>query len=203
MGRKAGPPPDLALESVGSDDDVRADVEPVPHVLTLRPDYAAVFAKEVDRARLDHHVRTRLRGFLRQMAVEKIPLEDVTAFVAGPVLIQDEGGPVRCDDPRTVHFMANELTARRETNFLQPALRHAFSAANRRANFGALLDQEHLRAASGGVLRGRTPGRPCPDDEDVNFTIHLACPIPWDLMSLWATPVSCMFAKHSNPIGER
>src|SRR5438445_9777147 len=102
MGLKPCPSPDLALESVRADSDLRAHVERVAHVLARRAGDVAVVPPQVDRARLDHDLRPGPRGLFREMAVEQVSLEDVSALVPGQRVVENERRAIRSDHPRAV-----------------------------------------------------------------------------------------------------
>src|SRR3989475_3413105 len=89
-GLEARPASDLALEAVGTDDHLRVNVERLAHVLAPRTDDAPVLLEERDRAGLDHDLGAGLCGLACEEPVEQIPLQDVSAFVAGTSLIEDQ-----------------------------------------------------------------------------------------------------------------
>ncbi len=133
----------------------------------------------------------RLRGLLREIAVEQGPLEDVAALVPGPGLVHDQRASIGRDHAGAVDLVADELLRRREADFLQPSLRDALPASDRGPDLRALLDEEDLCAPLGRVLRGRTAGRPRSDDEHVDLLVHHIVRISAGLMSLlgvWTLP---------------
>src|SRR3989442_514349 len=73
------PPPHLAFDPVRPDHDLRAHVVQAPHPLEAGSDDATVLLEEPHRGRPDPDLCPRLRGELREVAVEQVPLEDVTA----------------------------------------------------------------------------------------------------------------------------
>src|SRR5438046_7219173 len=75
------PASDLALETIRADDDLRAHLERVGHVFASCTDDLSVVSEEFDGARLDQNLRSGLRGLFREIPVEQVALEDVTAFV--------------------------------------------------------------------------------------------------------------------------
>src|SRR5207302_5420158 len=126
------------------------------------------------------------RGLLRQIAVEQVALEDVTALIPRARLVHDEGGPVRCDHSGAVDLVTDELPGRCEADFVQPPLRDAFSTPHGCPDLGAFLDQKDIRASARRVLRGRTSGRSAADDQHIDVSLHLHARIPSGLMRLWA-----------------
>src|SRR2546421_1147366 len=134
---------------------------------------ASVLPEEGNRARLDHDLRTGLRGLPSEEPIEQVSLEDVAAFVPGPGLVEDQGRAVGRDDPRTVDLVTNELPARREPDLLEPAFRDPFAAPDGRTNLGSFLNQEDVGPAEGGVLRRGAPGRTRAHDEDIDLAVHL------------------------------
>src|SRR5437879_11666515 len=155
MGLEPSPAPDLALEAVGVDHDVGADVERVSQVLAAGADHLAILAQEVDRTRLDHNIRAGFRRLAREEPIEEVSFQDVPALVACARLVEDERRSVRSDDPGAVDLVTNELAARRQSDFLEPSFRDALAASDRRADFGSLLDQEDIGAPQGRILLRR------------------------------------------------
>src|SRR5439155_20386491 len=136
-------------------------------------------------------ISARLRGFLREIAVEQGPLEDVAALVPGPGFVHDQRASIGREPAGAVDLVADELLRRREADFLQPSLRDALPASDRGPDFRALLDKEDVGAPLGHVLRGRTAGRPRSDDEHVDLLVHDIVRISAGLMSLlgvWTPP---------------
>src|SRR2546427_299013 len=143
VGLKTGPPSHLALESVGPDDDVRPDVERIAHVLAAGADDPSILPEQRDRARLDHDLRTGLRGLPREEPIEQVSFEDVAAFVPGPGLVEDQRRAVGRDDPRTVDLVTDELPARSQPDLLEPPFRDALAAPNGCTDLGSLLNHEY------------------------------------------------------------
>src|SRR5207237_7645760 len=130
------PASDLALETVRADDDLRAYLERLGHVLASRPDDLSVVSEESDGARLDQNLRACLRGLFREIPVEQVALEDVTAFVPRASLIDDEGGPVWSNHADPLNFVTDELPGWSKPDFVQPSLRDTFPTTYRRPALG-------------------------------------------------------------------
>ena len=150
---------------------------PGSHDVTILPEQS-------DCTGLDPDLGPRFRGFLREIAVEQGPLEDISALVPGPGLVDDQRASVGRDHAGAIDLMADEFLRRREADFLQPSLRDPLPASDRGPDLRALLDEEDLRPSLGRVLRGRAAGRPRPDDEHVHLLVHDVVRISTGLMSL-------------------
>src|SRR5207247_9093277 len=102
----------LALETVRADDHLCAYLERLGHVFASCTDDLSVVSEESDGARPDQNLRSGLRGLLREIPVEQVALEDVTAFVPRASLIDDEGGPGWSNHAGPLNFVTDELPGR-------------------------------------------------------------------------------------------
>src|SRR5205823_10519494 len=131
MGLESGPATDLALEPVRPDHDRRTHIERVGHVLAPGSHDVTILPEQSDCTGLDPDLGPRLRGFLREIAVEQGPLEDVAALVPGPGFVHDQRASIGRDHAGAVDLVADELLRRRAPRFLQPSLRAALPASAR------------------------------------------------------------------------
>ena len=171
-GVDAGPPSDLALETVGGDHALGADLDLPAHAPGLDTDDLALLADDAGAGGPHHDLGAGLGGVPGEGLVEQVPLQHVADLGTGLGLVQLEGGPLGGLDDRSLHVSADPHGLRLDADLLQPFLGDSLGAPEGRSDLGLLLQKDRLQSALGAVPGGHASAGSGPDDDN----IAIVCP---------------------------